>query len=51
VGTCFSQQVTEQNRSFKRPVLQEATVHRIAEVPGGINLRHVAQTRLAMPGL
>jgi hypothetical protein len=51
VGTCFSQQVTEQNRSFKRPVLQDATVHRIAEVPGGINLRHVAQTRLAMPGL
>jgi hypothetical protein len=48
---CFSQQVTEQNRSFKRPVLQEATVHRIAEVPGGINLRQVAQTRLAMPGL
>jgi hypothetical protein len=28
--------------------LQEATVHRTAEVPGGINLRHVAQTKLAM---
>ena len=27
----------------------EATVQRIAWVPGGINLRHVAQTRLAMP--
>jgi hypothetical protein len=23
-------------------------VHRTAEAPGGINLRHVAQTRLAM---
>lgn len=48
VGTCFSQQPTVQNRSFIRPVLHEATVHRIAEVPGGISLRHVAQTRLAM---
>src|SRR3954466_10597974 len=50
VGTCFSQHTTEQNRSFVRPVLHDATVHRTAEVPGGINLRHVAQTRLAMPG-
>jgi hypothetical protein len=49
VGTCFSQHVTEQNRSFMRPVLHEATVHRTAEAPGGINFRHVAQTRLAMP--
>jgi len=48
VGTCFSQQVTEQKRSFMRPVLHDATVHRTADVPGGINLRHVAQTRLAM---
>ena len=48
MGTCFSQQPIEQNRSFMRPVLHEATVHRIADVPGGINLRHVAQTRLAM---
>jgi hypothetical protein len=32
-----------------RPVLHDATVHRTAEAPGGINLRHVAQTRLAMP--
>ena len=46
---CFSQQLIEQNLSFMRPVLQEATVQRIAEVPGGISLRHVAQTRLAMP--
>lgn len=46
---CFSQQLTEQNRSFSRPVLHEATVQRIAEVPGGMSLRHVAQTRLAMP--
>jgi hypothetical protein len=28
--------------------LHDATVQRIAEVPGGISLRHVAQTRLAM---
>ncbi len=48
VGMCFSQHPTEQNRSFIRPVLHEATVQRTAEVPGGINLRHVAQTRLAM---
>ena len=48
VGTCFSQHATEQNRSFIRPVLHDATVHRTAEVPGGISLRHVAQTRLAM---
>ena len=48
VGMCFSQHVTEQNRSFIRPVLHDATVHRTAEAPGGINLRHVAQTRLAM---
>lgn len=48
VGTCFSQHTTEQNRSFMRPVLHDATVHRTAEAPGGINLRHVAQTRLAM---
>jgi len=48
VGTCFSQQRTVQNRSFIRPVLHDATVHRIADVPGGINLRHVAQTKLAM---
>ncbi|MDB4958906.1 MAG: hypothetical protein JWO36_6475 [Myxococcales bacterium] len=48
---CFSQQEIEQNLSFMRPVLQEATVQRIAEVPGGISLRHVAHTRLAMhPG-
>lgn len=31
-----------------RPVLHDATVHRIAEAPGGINLRQVAQTKLAM---
>ena len=31
-----------------RPVLHDATVHLTAEAPGGINLRHVAQTRLAM---
>ena len=49
VGTCFSQQTTEQNRSFIRPVLHDATEHRTAEAPGGINLRHVAQTKLAMP--
>src|SRR3569833_4543397 len=49
VGTCFSQHTTEQNRSFIRPVLQEATVQRTAAVPGGISLRQVAQTRLAMP--
>ena len=48
MGTCFSQQIGEQNRSFIRPVLQEATVQRTAEVPGGINLRQVAQTKLAM---
>ncbi len=48
VGTCFSQHATVQNRSFIRPVLHEATVHRIAGEPGGINLRHVAQARLAM---
>jgi hypothetical protein len=30
-------------------VLHDATVHRIADAPGGINLRHVAQARLAMP--
>jgi hypothetical protein len=45
---CFSQHTIVQNRSFIRPVLHDATVHRTAEVPGGINLRHVAQTRLAM---
>ena len=45
---CFSQHVIEQNRSFIRPVLHDATVHLTAGVPGGINLRHVAQTRLAM---
>jgi hypothetical protein len=48
VGTCFSQHTTEQNLSFMRPVLHDATVQRTAEAPGGINLRHVAQTRLAM---
>jgi hypothetical protein len=31
-----------------RPVLHDATVQRTAEAPVGINLRHVAQTRLAM---
>jgi hypothetical protein len=31
-----------------RPVLHDATVHLIAEAPGEINLRHVAQARLAM---
>ena len=50
MGTCFSQHPIEQNLSFIRPVLHEATVHRIADVPGGISLRHVAQTKLAMPG-
>jgi hypothetical protein len=45
---CFSQHVTEQKRSFILPVLHDATVQRIALVPGGISLRHVAQTRLAM---
>jgi hypothetical protein len=49
VGTCFSQHETEQNRSLRRPVLHDATVHRTAEAAGGINLRHVAQTMLAMP--
>lgn len=49
VGTCFCQHATEQNRSFIRPVLHDATVHRTADAPGGINLRHVAQTKLAMP--
>jgi hypothetical protein len=29
-------------------VLHEATEQRIADVPGGINLRQVAQTKLAM---
>jgi len=48
VGTCFSQQDTEQNRSLSRPVLHDATVHRMAEVPGGMSLRQVAQTKLAM---
>lgn len=48
VGTCFSQHATEQKRSLSRPVLHEATVHRIAEAPIGISLRHVAQTKLAM---
>lgn len=48
VGTCFSQHATEQNRSFIRPVLHDATVQRIAGEPIGISLRHVAQTRLAM---
>jgi hypothetical protein len=43
--------VIVQKRSFNRPVLQDITVQRIAEVPGGINLRQVAQTRLAMHGL
>ncbi len=51
VGMCFSQHTTVQNRSFMRPVLQEATVQRIAETPGGINLRQVAQTKLAITGL
>jgi hypothetical protein len=46
---CFSQHTIVQNRSFIRPVLHDATVHRTAEVPGGINLRQVAQTKLAMP--
>jgi hypothetical protein len=33
-----------------RPVLHDATVQRTAPPPpSGINLRHVAQTRLAMP--
>ncbi len=45
---CFSQHPTEQKRSLSRPVLHEATVHRTAEVPGGMSLRHVAQTKLAM---
>ena len=45
---CFSQQEMVQKRSFMRPVLHEATVQRTAAVPGGINLRHVAQARLAM---
>jgi hypothetical protein len=49
VGTCFSQHATEQNRSFMRPALHDATVHRTVEAPGGINVRHVAQTMLAMP--
>ena len=49
VGTCFSQQIAEQNRSLSRPVLHDATVQRIADVPGGISLRQVAQTKLAMP--
>jgi hypothetical protein len=51
VGTCFSQHVTEQNRSLSRPVLHDATVQRMADVPGGISLRHVAQTKLAMTAL
>ena len=50
VGTCFSQHVTEQNLSFIRPVLHDATVHRTADVPGAISLRQVAHTRLAMHG-
>jgi hypothetical protein len=48
VGTCFCQHTTVQKRNFRRPVLHDATVHRTAEVPIGINLRHVAQTKLAM---
>lgn len=48
VGTCFCQHATVQKRNFRRPVLHDATVHRMAEVPIGINLRHVAQTKLAM---
>ncbi len=48
VGTCFCQHATVQKRNFSRPVLHDATVHRMAEVPIGINLRHVAQTKLAM---
>jgi hypothetical protein len=48
VGTCFCQHATLQKRSFSLPVLHDATVHRTAEVPIGINLRHVAQTKLAM---
>jgi hypothetical protein len=31
-----------------RPVLHDATVHRIEDAPGAISLRHVAQARLAM---
>ncbi len=50
VGTCFSQHATVQNRSFILPVLHEATVQRTAEVPTGMSLRHVAQTKLAIPG-
>lgn len=48
VGTCFSQHATEQNRSFMRPVLHDATVHRIVDAPIGISFRQVAHTRLAM---
>ena len=40
--------MTVQKRSFILPVLHDATVQRIAFVPGGISLRQVAQTRLAM---
>lgn len=45
---CFSQQMTEQNRSFILPVLQDATVHRIALVPTGMSFLQVAQTKLAI---
>lgn len=48
VVTFFCQHATVQKRSLSRPVLHEATVHRMADVPIGINLRHVAQTKLAM---
>ena len=48
VGTWACQHFALQNTSFCRPVLHDATVHRTAEVPIGINLRHVAQTKLAM---
>lgn len=46
VGTCFSQHATEQNRSFIRPALHEATEQRYAGAPRAISLRHVAQTML-----
>jgi len=43
------QHETEQKRSLSRPVLHDATLHRIAAVPIGISLRQVAHTKLAMP--
>ncbi|HEY4242609.1 MAG TPA: hypothetical protein VGM88_22480 [Kofleriaceae bacterium] len=48
MGTCFSQHFVVQNRSFIRPVLHDATVHRIALAPGGISFLQVAHTRLAI---